>query len=79
MTTLVSSFLDGYSLFLQVTRPSIKAWMGLIFSRIPSLTSELAALERLKKSMHNDVTTLGPSFLIGSSSLLQATRTPIKS
>ena len=29
--------------------------------------------------MNNVVTTLGPSFLIGSSSFLQATRTPVKS
>ena len=48
MTTLVPSFLDGSSSFLQVTRPTIKAWMGLNFIKIPSLTSELAALEHPK-------------------------------
>ena len=48
MTTLVPSFLNGYSLFLQITRPIIKAWMGMNFAKIPSLTSELAALERQK-------------------------------
>ena len=48
MTTLVPSFLNGSSSFLLVTRPSIKAWMSLNFGKIPSLTSELAALERLK-------------------------------
>ena len=48
MTTLVPSFLDGSSLFLQVTRPTIKVWMSLNFSKISSLTSELPALERLK-------------------------------
>ena len=32
-----------------------------------------------EKSMNNVVTTLGPSFLIGSSSFLQVTRTTIKS
>ena len=48
MTTLVPSFLDGSSTFLQVTRPTIKAWMSLNFGKIPSLTSELTALERLK-------------------------------
>ena len=48
MTTLVPSFLDGSSSFLQITRPSIRAWMGLNFGKIPSLTSELAALERQK-------------------------------
>ena len=48
MTTLVLSFLDGPSSFLQITRPTIKAWMGLNFGKIPSLTSELAAIERQK-------------------------------
>ena len=48
MTTLVPSLLDGSSSFLQITRPAIKAWMGLNFGKIPSLTSELAALERQK-------------------------------
>ena len=48
MTTLVPSFLDGSSLFLQITRPTIKAYMSLKFGKIPSLTTELAALERQK-------------------------------
>ena len=48
VTTLVQSFLDGSSSFLQVTSPTIKAWMSLNFGKIPSLTSELAALVRLK-------------------------------
>ena len=48
MTTLVPSFLDGSSSFLQITRPTIKAWMSLNLGKIPSLTSELAAPERLK-------------------------------
>ena len=48
MTTLVRSFLDGSSSFLQVTRPTIKAQMSLNFGKIPSLNSELAALERQK-------------------------------
>ena len=48
MTTLVHSFLDGSSSFLQITRPTIKAWMSLNFGKIPPLTLELAALERLK-------------------------------
>ena len=47
MTTLEPSFSNGSS-FLQVTTSTIKAWMGLNFGRLPSLTSELAALERLK-------------------------------
>ena len=48
MTTLVPSFLEGVSSFLQITRPTIKARMGLNFVKIPSLTLELAALERQK-------------------------------
>ena len=48
MTTLVPSFSNGYSSFLQVTRSTIKAWMGLNIGKIPLLTSELAALERVK-------------------------------
>ena len=48
MTTLVPSFSNGSSSFLQVTRSAIKAWMGLNLGKISSLTSELAALERVK-------------------------------
>ena len=48
MTTLMQSFLDGSSSFSQVTSPTIMAWMSLNFGKIPSLTSELAALERQK-------------------------------
>ena len=48
MTTLVQSILDGSCSFLQISRPTIKAWMGLNFGKIPSLTLKLAALEHLK-------------------------------
>ena len=48
MTTLVPSFLDESSSFLQITRPTNKAWMSLNFGKIQSLTWELAALERQK-------------------------------
>ena len=48
MTTLVPSFSNGSYSFLQVTMSAMKAWMGLNFGKIPSLTSELAALERVK-------------------------------
>ena len=48
MTTLVPSFLDGSSSFLQIRRPTIKARMSLNFDKIPLLTSELAALEHQK-------------------------------
>ena len=46
MTTLVLSILNGSSSFMHTIRTTIKAWMSLNFSKIPSLTSELAALER---------------------------------
>ena len=77
MTTLVLSILNGSSSFLHTIRTTIKAWMSLNFGKIPLLSSELAALERQKKLMNNVVTTLAPSFFIGSSSFLQATRKPI--
>ena len=48
MSTLVLSFLNGSSSFLQVTRTTIKACMSLNFCQIPSPTTELAALEHLK-------------------------------
>ena len=48
MTTLIPSLSNGSSPFLQVTRSAIKAWMGLNFGMIPSLTLELASLEHVK-------------------------------
>ena len=48
MTTLATSFLIGSSLFLQVTRTTIKSWMGSKFGKIRPGTYELAALERLE-------------------------------
>ena len=51
--------------------------MSLNFGGTPLLTSDLAALERLKKSNYKLVSTLSPSFLIGSSSFLQVPRTII--
>ena len=51
MDTLVLSFLDEASPFLQVTRTNIKAWMSWIFCKIPLPTTELAAIERLKMNV----------------------------
>ena len=51
MTTLVHSFLNPSSSLLLITRPIIKAWMDLNFGKIPSLTSKLAACERLKNQL----------------------------
>ena len=48
MSTMVLSLLNGSSSLLQVTRTTIKACMSLNFCQIPSPTTELAALERLK-------------------------------
>ena len=48
MTTLAPTFLDGSSSSLQIKRPTIKARMSLNFGKFPSLTWELAALERQK-------------------------------
>ena len=79
MNTLAPSFLLGSFSFLQSMRTNIISRMSSSFKQIRSLTRELPALERLKKSMHNIVNTLAPSFLIGSSSFLQLTRTTIKS
>ena len=80
MTTLVLSILNGSYSFLHTIRTTIKAWMSLNFVKIAShmFILELAPLEHNKKLMNNVVTTLAPSFLIGSSSFLQVTRTTIK-
>ena len=77
MPTLVLSILNGSSSFWQIRRTIIKAWISLNFVKIPLPIMELAALDNLKKMMDN-VTALAPSFLIGSSSFLQGTRTTIK-
>ena len=49
VSTLAPSFLIGSSSFLQVTRTTTKAWMSSNLGRILPLTSELVALEPLKK------------------------------
>ena len=45
VTPLALSILNGSSSFLHIIRTTIKAWMSLNFRKIPSLASELAALE----------------------------------
>ena len=45
-------FLIGYFSYLQVMRTYIKAYMSLNFGQILPLTTELAALERLKNRCH---------------------------
>ena len=83
VTTLAPSFLIGSSSYLQVTRTSITSQTSSKFGQIGPRTAELAALERLEKSPYtyngrNLVTTLAPSFLIGSSSFWQVSRTCMK-
>ena len=46
-------FLNGSFSYLQVIRTYIKAYMSLNFGQIPPLTTELAALERLKNRCHH--------------------------
>ena len=48
VSTLEPLYLIGSFSFLQVTRTTIKAWINSNFCGIPTLTSELAALEHLK-------------------------------
>ena len=49
MSTLTLPFFIRSSLFLQVTRTAIKAWIGSKFGKIGPGSAELATLERLKK------------------------------
>ena len=68
--------------YLQVTRTYISAWMSSNFGQIRLQTTELAALERQKKSPktyngENGVSTFSQLFLIRSFSYLQVTRTYI--
>ena len=49
MITLALPFFFGSSLFLQVTRTAIKSWMGSKFGKIGTGSTELTALEHLKK------------------------------
>ena len=49
MTTLAPSFFINSSLFMQVTRTTVKSRIDPKFSRITPGTYELAALERLEK------------------------------
>ena len=70
MSILAPSFLIGSS-FLQVIRTAINVGMSSNFNQIGLLIVELAALERLEKSLQtykgkNVVTTLVPSILNGS-------------
>ena len=57
-------WLIGSFSFWPVMRTTIKAWMSSNLGRIPPLTLELAALEHLKKTTYNLVSTLARIFFI---------------
>ena len=62
----------------------MRSRMSSNFCKIRPWTAELSAIERLKKSLltyngKDNVNAPAPSFLMGSSSFLQATRTAIRS
>ena len=46
MTSLVLSIFNASSLFLQIRRATIKAWMSLNFVKITSPIMEIAPFER---------------------------------
>ena len=76
-------FLIGSFSYLWVTMTCMRAWMSLKFGRIRPWTTELAALEGMKKipwtyNGENDVITFFPLFLIESFSYLQLMRTCIR-
>ena len=78
VNTLATSFLNRSSSFLQVTRTCMKAWMSSISARYHPNTRVICPCAS-EKLMYNVVSTLAPSFLIGSSSYLQVMRTSITS
>ena len=78
VNTLAPSFLNQSSSFLQVTRTCMKAWISSNFGQIPTPTPVICPCAS-EKLLYNVVTTLASSFLIGSSSYLQVTRTSITS
>ena len=80
VNTLAPLFLIGSSSYLQVTRTFITSRTSSKFGQIGPRTAELAALERLENfpktyNGRNLVNTQVLSFLIGSSSFLQVSRT----
>ena len=75
--TLVPSFLDGSSSFLQGTRLDIKALDEFEFRQDSITDLGVSCPWAYEKSTNKVVTTLARSFLIGSSSFLQVIRTTI--
>ena len=66
--TFSRTLLIGFISYLQVVMIYIRALMSLKFGEIRPWTTELAALERLKKTLtyngENDVITFSPLFFI---------------
>ena len=79
MNTLAPSFLNQSSSFLQVTRTCMKAWIEFKFRPDTDTNTRVICPCASEKLLYNVVSTLAPSFLIGSSSYLQVTRTSITS
>ena len=86
MTTLAPSFLIGSSSYLQVTRTAgnenihnISEEFEIRPDRTKDTNTRVICPCASEKLLYNVVTTLAPSFLIGSSSYLQVTRTSITS
>ena len=78
-----ASFLIGSSSFFHVTRTTIKSGQSSNFGQIGLRAADVAALERIEKSLwtyngRNVLATLANSYLIVSSSFLQETSTCIK-
>ena len=57
----------------------MKAWMSVNLGKIPPPTQRVICPCVSEKLMYNVVNTLAPTFLIGSSSLFQVTRTTLNS
>ena len=74
MSSLVRLILNGSSVSLQITKTAIKASMVLQIGQILIVNYGVYCNLASKKSMYNAVSTLAPSFSIGSSSFLQVTR-----
>ena len=77
-----SAFIFDWNFFILAgnIRTAIKSWMSLKFGQIGPWTVELTALEHLEKSqqtyhVRNVETTLASSFLNGSFSFKQVSRT----
>ena len=79
MSTLVRSFFDGSSFILTGNKDNYKILDEFEF--LPDLITNyrVSCPSASEKLMYNVVSTLAPSFLIGSTLFLQVARTAIKS